>query len=305
MNVPVPDCQDGPTLKSDPRAPAAGGRTGQRATSPDFQGGRRRGVQGTSLTAFSKRKVGTWIPGPQPPPFQPFQVWLCFPQGWLCCSTAHKRNGSLRFENNLMDFYFGAIECARDSGPFAAHHWCLARHSGTVTGCSRSERAAIFEPRHAPVDPGKLPFLQLLQGNGAIVRTALLVVCSRQCHAAAAGTRDDLEVGRLPTPACPSTPRPQHQPQDPSQFANDPWALGPFSTGQRTRGHPSSNFQGPTSARSFQLLTSQPASILLLLCPERSVASQLCAVVFCLHTAKRLGREAFGCRRLAVVSNRA
>jgi hypothetical protein len=52
--------------------PASVGRTGQIATSPDFQGGRR-GVQGTSLTVCSKRKVGGcngWTPTEQKfPPF--------------------------------------------------------------------------------------------------------------------------------------------------------------------------------------------------------------------------------------------
>lgn len=164
--------------------------------------------------------------------------------------------------------------------------------------------AAIFEPRHAPVDPGQAPIPPTpawKRINCAHCSPFHLVVCSRHCHAMHARPVSTLEgISPHPRAPGPSTPTPQEPTwATPQPFPNDPWAPGPFS--QAADGHPSSNFQGPTQEAPSSRL---PACFQLpFVFPSRPLLYSLHSRL-CLHTAKRHRREAFGCRQLAVVSNR-
>lgn len=175
---------------------------------------------------------------------------------------------------------------------------------GTVTGCS-SEQLFLNRVMH-PWTRGKLQFLQLQHGRGSIVRTTLHSIWSSAAVNVMRCTRDPSRLSRAsPHTRVPQGPVPQHPKsppgQHPSHFQMTPGRRALFHRQRTGIHHPTSKDRpkklpapGSRLASSFQLPFVFPSRPLLY-----SLHSRLC-----LHTAKRHRREAFGCRQLAVVSNR-
>lgn len=108
--------------------------------------------------------------------------------------------------------------------------------------------AAIFEPRHAPVDPGQAPIPPTpawKRINCAHCSPFHLVVCSRHCHAMHARPVSTLEgISPHPRAPGPSTPTPQHPKsppgQHPSHFQMTPGRRALFHRQRTGIHHPTS-----------------------------------------------------------------